>query len=498
MPTFLVIGSGIAGLNFALNASKLGQVLIITKKHAIDTSTNYAQGGIAGVLDKYDSFDKHIKDTLIAGSYHNDQKAVKFMVKNAPSAIKNLINYGVKFASHDGELLLTREGGHSERRIAFVGDYTGQEIELALLANVKKNKNIKIWENCFACELILNNDQKSCLGATAIKNQKIMDLYADYTILATGGCGQVYLHTTNPKISTGDGLAMGYRAGLKFQDLEFIQFHPTAFNYWGEAKFLISEAVRGEGAYLKNNKGERFMLKRHKLAELAPRDIVAINIYEESKKSPIYLDITHKDPNEVKLRFPKIYDWLKDYGFDLTKDLIPITPAAHYSCGGIKVNLKSETGVKNLYAFGEVACTGVHGANRLASNSLVEALVFSDAIIKNLAQKNADRTNITKIQIKKNKSEYLKLNKKLENKLIAMQKNLKNLMWEKVGILRKMAEMAEALESINQLKSNLPANTKGLNEMLLETENLLITAELITKSAMARPISLGGHYIKDH
>jgi len=317
---------------------------------------------------------------------------------------------------------------------------------------------------------------------------------------------------------------MAETAGLKFKDLEFIQFHPTAFNYWGEAKFLISEAVRGEGAYLRNVKGERFMLKIHPQAELAPRDIVAREIYEESKKGQVYLDITHKDPKEIKLRFPKIYQWLKEYEFDLTKNLIPITPAAHYCCGGIKVNLKGESGIKNLYAFGEVACTGVHGANRLASNSLVEALVFSNQILKATLLSVAKPPKATihivanivaNIVAERNATKsYLPLQKPLKDKLNSIQTEIKTIMWNKVGIIRKKEEMQTALKELQALKAkpspkatihivaNIVANivaernaTNATNEKLIETKNLLATAQLITKAALKREKSLGGHYL---
>jgi L-aspartate oxidase len=488
--TFLVIGSGIAGLNFALKASRLGKVLIITKKEAVDTSTNYAQGGIAGVIAEYDRFEKHIEDTLKAGSYHNNKEAVEFMVRRAPEAIRNLIEYGVQFATEEGKILLTKEGGHSERRIAFVGDYTGKEIERALLEKAKADQNIEIWEHSLAYELLIKNSK--CLGAKILRKKIFYNIYADYVFLATGGCGQAYLHTTNPSIATGDGLALAQKIGLETQDLEFIQFHPTVFSYWSEAKFLISEAVRGEGAYLRNKDGERFMIKIHPQAELAPRDIVAQSIFEESKKGPVYLDITHKNPKEIPIRFPQIYLELKKYGFDLTKDLIPITPAAHYCCGGIKVNLNSETTIKNLYACGELACTGVHGANRLASNSLLEAVVFSSAIFNNIQKTN----NSKKIDIEIQKSSsYQKLTKNLETQLNQIQKQLKTLMWNKVGIIRRPSEMKKAINEITNLQNTLFKLKTGLNEKIIETENLLITASLITKAALKRKKSLGGHMI---
>lgn len=494
MPNFVVIGSGIAGLNFALQASNLGKVLIITKKKAVDASTNFAQGGIAGVMSTLDSFDKHIEDTLIAGNQHNDKKAVEFMVRKAPEAIRNLIECGVKFANSDGEILLTREGGHSERRIAFVGDYTGKEIEEALIKNVKKNKNIKILEHAFAVDILTDETNKEAKGVRIIKDKKILDIYGNYVILATGGFGQVYEHTTNPAISTGDGLAMGERIGTQFEDLEFVQFHPTAFKHKNKAKFLISEAVRGEGAYLRNKNGQRFMQNIHPLSELAPRDIVARGIFEESKTGEIYLDISHKDPSEIEIRFPQIYQNLKKYGYNLTKDLIPITPAAHYACGGIKVNLKGETNIKNLYAFGEVACTGVHGANRLASNSLLEALVFSSEIIRNLPKNEKTNDEIQKIIDPKIK--YYNLSKIQEKTLNKIKKSIKKLMWQNVGIVRRENELKEALTGLQKLKNEFQKTFNNkVNEKIIEIQNLLTVGNLITEAALKRKKSLGGHFL---
>ncbi len=424
---YLIIGSGIAGLNFALNAAKKSKILIVTKKKTAEASTNYAQGGIAAVLAQTDNSKKHIQDTLQAGAFHNDQKAVEFMVKHSTEAIYKLIERGVPFATNEeGKLLLTREGGHTEKRIAFVGDYTGREIEKTLVEKAKKNPNITILEHSIAIQLLTKN--KICFGAHILRKEKIETIYATSTILGTGGLGHIYKYTTNPAIATGDGLKLALEAGCKFKDLEFIQFHPTALNVKGAPKFLISEAVRGEGAILKNAQKKRFMLQYHKMAELAPRDIVARAIFEEEKKGPVYLDITHKNAKEIKLRFPQIYQKLIKYDLDLTKDLIPISPAAHYSCGGIKVNLKGETGIKNLFAFGEVACTGVHGANRLASNSLLEALVFSEQILKNVPKKT-----LTKIPTFSN-PKFTNLSIAQKKKLEKIKKEIQQIMWDKVGI----------------------------------------------------------------
>ena len=482
MYKYIIIGSGIAGLNFALHAAKQGKVLIITKKKLVDATTNYAQGGIASVLDQTDNFDKHIEDTLKAGSYHNKIGAVKYMVKNGPKAIQRLLEFGVPFESHQGKILLTKEGGHSKRRIAFVGDYTGKEIENTLVKQIRNNKNITIFQHTFALNLIVK--YKRCYGVQVIKNSKIENIFSANTVLATGGLGQIYKHTTNPQISTGDGIGMAHRAKLNFKDLEFIQFHPTALNIKKNPKFLITEALRGEGAYLKNYKKQRFMHKYHKLKELAPRDIVAKAIYEEEKNGPVYLDITHKSPDEIKSRFPQIYKNLKKYDLDLTKDLIPITPAAHYSCGGVKTNLKGETEIKNLFAFGEVSWTGVHGANRLASNSLLEALVFSNRILEN----HNNSQSIKKIP-------YNKLMITTDTALAKKLKNeIKKIMWKKVGISRQASKLKEAKKQLQTILKIIPSDI--INQELTEANNMATAGLLITKAAIKRKKSLGCHFIE--
>lgn len=481
----IVIGSGISGLNFALRAAEKGlKVLVATKKKVAQASTNFAQGGIAAVLTKTDNFKKHVQDTLIAGYFHNNKKAVSYMVKNGPKAIARLIELGVPFANLRGKLLLTHEGGHSRRRIAFVSDYTGEAIEKVLVAKAKKHPNIVLQEHAFAVDLIVKN--RVCAGVKILRGGRLYNIYAGATVLATGGAGQIYSHTTNPAISTADGIAMAARAGCRCEDLEFVQFHPTALNLKGKPKFLISEAVRGEGARLRNSKSERFMPAVHPMAELAPRDIVARAIYEQEKNGPVYLDLRHKNPNFIKTRFPQIYQKLKQYGIDMAKDLIPVSPAAHYFCGGIKVNLRGQTGIKNLYAFGETACTGVHGANRLASNSLLEALVFSDRILandllrgktKNLPQKTA---KIGKIPAK------------TAGKLAKMRKQLRQIMWANVGVIRTTESLQKALWEIKNLQKRA-AGIKTLGEAAFELKNMLTAAELVTKSALQRKRSLGCH-----
>lgn len=484
---FLIIGSGISGLNFALNAAKKGEVTIITKKKLVDSNTNFAQGGIAAVLDKTDDIEKHIKDTLRAGSNHNNKRSVRFMVENSTQAIFHLIDLGVKFEKEKGELKLTKEGGHNHRRIAYVGDYTGKEIEHIMVKRVKEHPNITILENTFAIDLIVKKNR--CHGVTAIRRNRSTVILADQTIIATGGVGEIFKHTTNPKIATGDGIAMGIRAGLKTKDIEFIQFHPTAFDKNISPKFLISETVRGEGAKFINSKGENFMAKKHPLKDLAPRDIVSQEIYKQLKNGKVYLDISHKDKTYLKKRFPQIYEKLNEYGYKMEKDLIPITPAAHYICGGIQTNIEGQTKIKNLFAFGEVAYTGVHGANRLASNSLLEALVFSNQVAEKLKIKKTHKEiNISKI----------KLNKptKIQTKLVRKFKyEIKNTMWEYAGISRNKAEIKEiAIPKMEKIIKSLKKESIN-NQEYFETINMALVGLEILKAAHKRNKSIGCHLL---
>ena len=374
---FLVVGSGIAGLNFALKTAKHGKVTIATKKEIMESNTNLAQGGIAAVTQKSDSIELHIEDTLTVGSGLSNKRIVKLLAEHGPEAIRNLLSFGVNFDKKNNKLHLTTEGGHSIARVLHSGDSTGKEIEQTMTECVRENKNIEVFENCFAIDLILA--QQKCAGAKIldIKNRAVCDIFARATILATGGIGYIYQNTTNPEIATGDGIAMALRAGAKIEDMEFVQFHPTTLNKLGAPHFLISESLRGEGAILVNEAGERFMLDYDSMGELAPRDIISRTIFNELKKGIVYLDIRHKGKSFILDRFPMIYQECLKYDIDITEDLIPVSPAAHYICGGIKTDEYGETSVENLLAFGECACTGVHGANRLASNSLLESVVFS-------------------------------------------------------------------------------------------------------------------------
>lgn len=480
---FLVIGSGIAGLNFALRASKYGKVIVVTKKKMMESNTNYAQGGIAAVHSEIDSWKSHYNDTLKAGAYHNDKKAVRFLVTEGPRMINRLASLGVNFDSSNGNRRLTKEGGHSFRRIAFCRDTTGHSIEKVLVENVKRNKNIKVMEGTVAFELIVKG--KKCYAAQALKGHSITNIFAKATILATGGAGKVFKNSTNPEISTGDGIALAYRAGCRLKDLEFVQFHPTALKLEGAPPFLISEAVRGEGAYLVHKDGKRFMHKYHKLGELAPRDIVSRAIVNEEKKGQVYLDITHKDPSFVRERFPKICKSLKKYGLDIAKDKIPVSPAAHYMCGGVKVNINGETNIKNLFAFGEVACTGVHGANRLASNSLLEAVVFSNQILKVLkALKGKIEEFIVKMPLYKNSKSYEHI-----------KTGVQQIMWKNVGIIRKKKGLEAAVKELALIEQKL--NKEYVSQSLIEARNLATTGRLIAQAALKRRKSLGAHYRVD-
>ncbi|MFC1491515.1 L-aspartate oxidase [Nitrospinota bacterium] len=477
---FVVIGSGIAGLNFSLKAAEFGKVLIITKKTMLESNTNYAQGGIAAVLSQSDTLESHYADTLEAGCYHNNKRAVKFMVKRGPALVKELFTHGVPFQQTKGAISLTLEGGHSSSRIAYVGDKTGHAIEGSLVQRIRQHPQITFWENAMAIDLIVKRNR--CYGVQFLKRNKIDRAFAKATILATGGMGQLFRYSTNPEIATGDGVAMASRAGCKLQDLEFIQFHPTALSLKGKRSFLLSESLRGEGAFLRNLEGKRFMQNTHPLKELAPRDIVARAVFSELQKGPVYLDISHEESSFLSTRFPNISKQLQSYGLNLAHDLIPISPAAHYSCGGVKVDLQGETSVKNLFAFGEVARTGVHGANRLASNSLLESLVFSNEILKTL---RCLRHPIKEASIPKNKYSEARS---------SARRKIKNVMWDHVGIVRSKEGLRTAIAELNHIETTLPT---GINHRILEIRNLILCGRLIAEAALKRRKSLGCHYRQD-
>lgn len=491
---FLIIGSGIAGLNFALNIATYGQVTIVTKKEIMESNTNLAQGGIAAVTQKDDSFQLHIHDTLKVGSGLSKNRMVKILAKEGPEAIRDLLSFGVVFDKENEKLHLTTEGGHSKARVLHSGDSTGKEIEQAMTERVREDKNIEILENCFAIDLIKKNEK--CIGVKVLelKKRAINEIFAKVTVIATGGIGYIYQNTTNPEIATGDGIAMALRAGAKIEDMEFVQFHPTTLNKLGAPHFLISETLRGEGAILINSNGKRFMFNYDKNGELAPRDIIARVIFNELKKGTVYLDIRHKGKKFILDRFPMIYHECLKYDVDITEDLIPVSPAAHYMCGGIKTNEYGETSINNLLAFGECTCTGVHGANRLASNSLLESVVFSSLGAKKIKEYINNKieslkkpiTSVVSKNIETQEIRYLKV-------------ELRKSMWDYVGIVRneeQMALMIRKLENINARLSKLYRD--GINTGYLELINMAIVAKLITTAAHIRKESRGTHYRSDY
>ncbi len=489
---FLVIGSGVSGLTYALKVAEHGEVSIVTKKKVMESNTNYAQGGIAAALDPSDSFEQHIQDTLKTGDGLCDKDVVEFVVKEAPKKIEELTNLGVSFNREQNEISLAREGGHSARRIAFVGDKTGHAVEQALVSNVRKHSNIRIFEGYFAVDLIVNNNE--CYGAYCLNTRanEFEVFYAKATILATGGLGQVYERTTNPEIATGDGIAMGYRAHAQIEDIEFIQFHPTTLDKEGAENFLVSEAVRGEGAVLRNCEGEPFMGKYHKMKDLAPRDIVTRAIVAELKKGPVFLDLTAKTRRYVEERFPTISNQLLEYGITMHKDLIPVTPAAHYACGGVKTQTDGRTNLNGLYAVGEVSCTGLHGANRLASNSLLGCLVFSSKAAETSVQ-DAKKRGIVERKIPE-----LNVSSAGGQEEI-LRRRLRNLMWKKVGIIRDGEELKEVLGELRRINDEAEELVRdGLNEQRIGLRNMAIVGELIAEAALQRRESRGCHYRRDY
>ena len=510
---FLVLGSGIAGLSYALKVAPLGRVAIVTKKSSAESNTNYAQGGIAAVTSKEDSVESHVRDTLAAGAGLCHEDVVRAIVEQGPARIAELIEMGMKFSEREiaggRELDLGREGGHSKRRILHAQDVTGREIERALLNAAAAQPNIEMFEDHFAIDLITTQKlgqlfdprPNRCLGAYVFdkKAGRVETFAAGTVLLATGGCGKVYLYTTNPDIATGDGVAMAYRAGAAVANLEFVQFHPTCLYHPKAKSFLISEAVRGEGAVLKDGAGVEFMDAYHPLKSLAPRDIVARAIDREMKKSGadcVFLDITQKPARFLIERFPNIYSTCLSYGIDMTKEPIPVVPAAHYQCGGVLTTVDGRTEIPGLYAVGEVACTVLHGANRLASNSLLEALVCAHGAARCAAQDPAPGGGAAI-------PDWHSGNAHDADELVVVSHNwdeIRRLMWDYVGIVRTNKRLRRARSRIANLREEIQEYYWDftVNSDLLELRNIATVAELIITSAMERPESRGLHFNLDY
>lgn len=512
---FLVIGSGISGLSYALRVAHAGKVILITKSSLKDTNTYRAQGGVASVTYQPDDFQQHIDDTMVCGSMKNDRHVVQHIVENGPRQIKQLIDWGVDFDRTDsGKYELAREGGHSQHRILHHKDYTGAEIQNRLMDRVTEHPNIEILEYHFAVDLITQHHLgklvkrsipgTECYGAYVlnIKSGSVITLRARITVLATGGVGNIYHTTTNPGVATGDGIALAHRAKAITQNMEFIQFHPTSlYNPQERPSFLISEAVRGYGGILKLQNGEEFMHKYHHMGSLAPRDITARSIDNELKISGedfVYLDITHKDPEQTRDHFPSIYKKCMSIGIDITKDMIPVVPAAHYCCGGVRVDGNGETSIKNLYAIGETSSTGLHGANRLASNSLIEALVYSsDAAIYSMEQLRGG------ITLQEGLPDWdIKGTSNPEQMVLITQsyKEVQQIMSYYVGIVRSNVRLERALHRLGIINDETEHLYKRstLSKNLCELRNMIAVGYLIIKQAQEMKESVGLHFSLDY
>jgi len=508
---FVVIGSGIAGLSFALRASTKGRVALVTKRTLCDSNTAWAQGGVACVVSAEDSFSLHIQDTLVAGAGLCNEEVVRAVVTEGPERIRELIEWGVHFDERhleggERELDLGKEGGHSKRRVLHYQDATGREIETRLVERVRASANIELLEHHMAVDFITTGKlgyamQDSCVGIYVLneKSGEVEVLRSDITVLATGGCGKVYLYSTNPDIATGDGVAMAWRAGATIANMEFVQFHPTCLFHPQAKSFLVTEAVRGEGALLLDANGKRFMEKYDPRLELAPRDIVARAIDAEMKRTGskcVYLDITHQTPDFIRSRFPTIYETCLGLGIDITTEPIPVVPAAHYQCGGVRTDLNGETSLRGLYAIGEAACTGLHGANRLASNSLLEAAVMSYRTFAKTTRNMKQRQHFDLPEWRSGQVTDV-------DEMVVIYHNwdeIRRLMWDYVGIVRTEKRLQRAATRLRNLHKEIQEfywNFKVSTE-LLELRNLVAVASLIVDCAISRKESRGLHYTLDY
>ena len=492
----LVVGSGIAGLRASIEAEKSCSVLIVTKDKISESNTQYSQGGIAAVMSDKDSLGEHIEDTVKAGHGLCEVDVVKGLIEEGPLRINELIDMGVQFDKENGSLALTQEGGHSHRRILRAnGDTTGKEIERGLIKVAKDSKNITIFEYSFTIDLLIIDNV--CKGIISWHSQKgLMLIWAKQTVLATGGCGQLYRETTNPKVAKGDGVAIGYRAGVEIQNMEFVQFHPTTLYIAGASRTLISETVRGEGGILRNKNNERFMPKYHNDAELAPRDIVSRSILKEiqiTDHTHVFLDVTHIPAEKFSIRFPRIKAICESFDINIAKDMIPVRPSAHYMIGGIKVDYNGMTNISGLYACGEIASTGLHGANRLGSNSLLEGLVYGYRVgckISEILKSNKVDLSPKDIKFK------VPTPKKGELDLGDVKAALRSLMWRDVGIEKDKKHLIEAKNLINYW-CNYVLDKEFLTPVGWELQNMLTVASIITEMAEKREETRGVHYRKD-
>lgn len=491
---YIIIGSGIAGLYTALLAKEAGSVLVLTKGSIEDCNTRYAQGGIAAPIGGNDSPELHLQDTIDAGDGLCDLEAVRILVTEAPDRIADLIKFGVPFDTLDGEIALTREAAHSVPRIIHAGgDATGEHIEVTLSRRVRMS-SIKVLEYCLATQIILEAGKVKGVRALDCRTGLVEEYECRFVIIATGGAGRLFKYTTNSEVATGDGIVLAFQAGAEITDMEFFQFHPTAVRLPGVPPFLISEAVRGEGGILRNVEGYQFMSDYTPEAELAPRDVVARSILYEMRKTGsdrVFLDVTHIPARRVATRFPHIYRFCLDHGLDITKGLIPVAPAAHYLMGGVKVNTWGETNIDGLFAAGETACTGVHGANRLASNSLLEVVVFS----KRIVEKTRDTANANQSAITTQADCYhLEERKKLKAVPRLNLSNLESLLWDNVGIVRSAEGLSRAVDVLANWQALLPQST---DRPSYELNNMVLNARLMAEAALLRQESRGAHFRTD-